>query len=102
GSSGAEGGVRGGRAEAQPESRARPVTGSKMTRWARLPVKGRRITIAFALSVAVMLAGLGVFVYLRRQRFAQHHRCGPALTRGTARLRHSAQGLERRSVSPAA
>ncbi len=35
-----------------------------MTRWARLPIKGR-LTAAFAASMAVVIGGLSVFVYLR-------------------------------------
>ena len=34
-----------------------------MTRWARLPIKGR-LTAAFAASMAVLIGGLSVFVYL--------------------------------------
>jgi len=35
-----------------------------MTRWASLPIRGR-LTVAFAVSMAVVIGGLSVFVYLR-------------------------------------
>ena len=35
-----------------------------MTRWASLPIRGR-LTVAFAASMAVVIGGLGVFVFLR-------------------------------------
>src|SRR6266571_1496333 len=51
---------------ARPPSKpsAASAIGSQMTRWARLPIKGR-LTAAFAASMAVVIGGLSVFVYLR-------------------------------------
>src|SRR5262245_65960516 len=43
---------------------AASATGSRMTRWASLPIRGR-LTVAFAASMAVVIGGLSVFVYLR-------------------------------------
>src|SRR5262245_53185238 len=43
---------------------AASATGSEMTGWASLPIRGR-LTVAFAASMAVVIGGLGVFVYQR-------------------------------------
>src|SRR5215831_16295695 len=43
---------------------AASATGSEMTRWASLPIRGR-LTVAFAASVAAVIGGLTVFVYLQ-------------------------------------
>src|SRR5215470_3061139 len=43
------------------------ATGSGMTRWDSLPIRGR-LTIAFAASMAVVIGALSVFVYLRAGR----------------------------------